>query len=105
VDQLELLAADRANAELHDRRAHVEHAPRDTGVTVRAALVLVAQVAVRVDLHHHEIAVDGVDRAGDAGGDGVLTAQPDQQLTRAQVLLGAGRDCFDHAGRPADYWG
>jgi hypothetical protein len=70
-------------------------------VAVRATFILVAQVAVGIDLDHHEIAVDGVQRARDAGRDRVLTAQPDQQLPGPQVFLGAGGDRRNHRLRAA----
>ena len=67
ANQVDLFTADRANAKLGDGRAQVEDTLGHAGVAVRTAFVALAQVAMGVDLHQHEVAVDGVDGLGDTG--------------------------------------
>ena len=74
---------DRAHAELEDLldAGVIQHPARDAGVAVGRALVLVAQVAVGVDLHHGERSPQGLQQAAiDARADRVLATERDHQL-------------------------
>jgi hypothetical protein len=64
---------------------------------MRRILVAVAEISVRVDLHHPEAACTcGEIALHDAPGDGVLAAQDDRHLAAPQDLRHSCRDVRDH---------